>query len=64
MTITCKLLLQNLLQSETEGVNDENVGFYGTCVLHAINPRCPIDVMGSLEEKEFTCARTEVFSFV
>ncbi|XP_061376429.1 uncharacterized protein LOC133318449 isoform X2 [Gastrolobium bilobum] len=56
---------KNLLQSETEGVDDEKVGFYGRCVLHAIDPQCqstcdPNDEKGnSPEEKEFTCARTQ-----
>lgn len=62
-------LLQNLLQGETEGVNDENIGFYGRCLLHPIGPKCqsiydPIDEMGSRKEKEFTCARTEVPSLL
>ena len=57
--------LQNLLQCETEGADDEKVGFYGRCMLHATDPRYqpkydPVDEIGSLEEKEFTCARTEV----
>lgn len=67
ITIAFQLLLQNLLQSETEGANDEKIGFYGRCVHHASGPTChstygPIDEMGSQEEKEFTCARTEVLS--
>lgn len=67
MTIAFQLLLQNLLQSETEGINDEKIGFYGRCTLHIIEPRClpiydPLDEIGSQEEKEFTCARAEVFS--
>jgi hypothetical protein len=54
------------LQNELEGVNDEKVGFYGRCVLHGIGPECqsaydPTDAMDSRKEKEFTCARTEVF---
>ncbi|KAJ1407785.1 SET domain [Sesbania bispinosa] len=64
MTIAFQFLLQNLLQSETEGVNDEKIGFYGRCALHANGPTCQssydsIDEMGSQEEKKFTCARTE-----
>lgn len=67
MTIAFQLLLQNLLQSETEGINDEKIGFYGRCMLHTIEPRClfiydPLDEIGSQEQKEFTCARVEVFS--
>ncbi|CAJ1972049.1 unnamed protein product [Sphenostylis stenocarpa] len=59
--------LLNLLQSETEGIDDEKIGFYGRCMLHTIEPRYlsiydPIDEMGSQEEKEFTCARAGVFS--
>ncbi|XP_073223764.1 uncharacterized protein [Cicer arietinum] len=55
---------KNLLQNETEGVNDEKVGFYGRCVLHGIGPNCqstydPTDEMDNREEKEFTCARAE-----
>lgn len=54
----------NLLLNETEGINDEKVEFYGRCGLHGIGPEYqsaydPTDVMGSREEKEFTCARTE-----
>ncbi|XP_057721971.1 uncharacterized protein LOC130936023 isoform X1 [Arachis stenosperma] len=55
---------KNLLQCETEGDDDENVGFYGRCMLHAVDPRYqskydPVDDIDSLEEREFTCARTE-----
>ncbi|XP_028208547.1 uncharacterized protein LOC114391790 isoform X1 [Glycine soja] len=55
---------KNLLQSETEGINDEKIGFYGRCMLHTIEPRClfiydPLDEIGSQEQKEFTCARVE-----
>ncbi|XP_006596088.1 uncharacterized protein [Glycine max] len=55
---------KNLLQSETEGIDDEKIGFYGRCTLHIIEPRClpiydPLDEIGSQEEKEFTCARAE-----
>ncbi|MED6110151.1 hypothetical protein PIB30_040306 [Stylosanthes scabra] len=55
---------KNLLQCETEGDDDEKVGFYGRCMLHAVDPRChpnydPVDDIDSLEEREFTCARTE-----
>ncbi|XP_042989287.1 uncharacterized protein LOC122316660 isoform X3 [Carya illinoinensis] len=56
---------KGLLQSEVEGADNENVGFYGRCVLHAA---CPItesscDVIngeiGGHGENELTCARTE-----
>ncbi|KAK7383482.1 hypothetical protein VNO78_29161 [Psophocarpus tetragonolobus] len=54
---------KNLLQSETEGIDDEKIGFYGRCMLHTIEPSLsindPIDEMGCQEEKEFTCARVE-----
>lgn len=67
MIIAFQRLLQNLLQSETEGIEDEKIGFYGSCMLHTIEPRClsiydPIDGMCSQKEKEFTCAGVEVFS--
>ncbi|XP_027331005.1 uncharacterized protein LOC113846680 [Abrus precatorius] len=57
---------KNLLQSETEGIEGEKIGFYGRCMLHAVDSRCqsaynPIDEMGSQEEREFTCARAEVY---
>ncbi|XP_044471547.1 uncharacterized protein LOC123200432 isoform X5 [Mangifera indica] len=54
-----------LLQSEVEGVENENVGFYGRCQLHATHPLCeshsdPIDnELNCSREKELTCARTE-----
>ncbi|XP_031279661.1 uncharacterized protein LOC116138078 isoform X3 [Pistacia vera] len=56
---------KGLLQSEVEGVENENVGFYGRCVLHATHPLCeshsdPIDnELDCSGEKELTCARTE-----
>ena len=58
------------MQSEVEGVDNENVGFYGRCMLHAAHPSCeldsdPINVeTDSTGEKELTCGRTEVFSFL
>ena len=61
------LLLQGLLQSEVEGVDNENVGFYGRCALHAAHPMCDSDcepaerVTGISGVEELTCARTEVF---
>uniref|UniRef100_A0A5B7B2P3 Uncharacterized protein n=1 Tax=Davidia involucrata TaxID=16924 RepID=A0A5B7B2P3_DAVIN len=56
---------KGLLQSEVEGVDNENVGFYGRCVLHATYHQGDSD--GDLVdtdtshpvEKELTCARTE-----
>ncbi|KAL5853168.1 hypothetical protein ACOSQ3_008286 [Xanthoceras sorbifolium] len=56
---------KGLLQSEVEGVENENVGFYGRCLLHATHPLCESgsDLIGikleSSGEKELTCARTE-----
>ncbi|XP_024982570.1 uncharacterized protein LOC112518972 isoform X5 [Cynara cardunculus var. scolymus] len=55
---------KGLLQSEVEGAENEKVGFYGRCELHATEDRShksnsqSIQV-ASLDEKE-TCARTEV----
>ena len=60
-------ITQGLLQSEVEGVDNESVGFYGRCVLHATYPTtgCACDPInseiGCHGEKEFACARTEVF---
>ena len=60
-------ITQGLLQSEVEGVDNESVGFYGRCVLHATYPTTgsacdPINSeIGCHGEKEFACARTEVF---
>ncbi|KAF9662092.1 hypothetical protein SADUNF_Sadunf18G0017400 [Salix dunnii] len=57
--------LQGLLQSEVEGIDNENVGFYGRCALHA---RYAADEYacdaansktGCVGEKEESCARTE-----
>ncbi|KAL6012053.1 hypothetical protein ACLOJK_002528 [Asimina triloba] len=59
------LLFQGLLQSEVEGDDDENVGFYGRCTLHATNYDGHTDhhlLVAEMEthgEKESTCARTE-----
>ena len=59
--------MQGLLQSEVEGVDNENVGFYGRCVLHATYPTSesafdPINSeIGCQGEKEITCAKTQVF---
>ncbi|KAL6985222.1 hypothetical protein U1Q18_018600 [Sarracenia purpurea var. burkii] len=56
---------KGLLQSEVEGVDNENVGFYGRCVLHAAYNQCDTDgnpegtKTGHPGEKEFACARTE-----
>lgn len=59
-------IMQGLLQSEVEGIDNENVGFYGRCVLHAV---CPISESCDVINREIdghgenglTCARTEVF---
>ncbi|KAL6217038.1 hypothetical protein ACLB2K_010255 [Fragaria x ananassa] len=55
---------KGLLQTEVEGVDNENVGFYGRCGLHATNPiyksEYPVDTeAGCLDEKKLVCARTE-----
>ncbi|CAK9146456.1 unnamed protein product [Ilex paraguariensis] len=56
---------KGLLQSEVEGVDNENVGFYGRCMHHASVQQCnpngdPFDSENvNPGEKEFTCARTE-----
>ncbi|XP_030481904.2 uncharacterized protein LOC115698826 isoform X2 [Cannabis sativa] len=56
---------KGLLQSEVEGVDNEKVGFYGRCVLHATQSMCESDcnpgdgVTGSSGSEEVTCARTE-----
>ncbi|KAL6296703.1 hypothetical protein ACE6H2_004845 [Prunus campanulata] len=56
---------KGLLQSELEGVENENIGFYGICVLHATHPTCesnhdPVNTeAGCIEEEELMCARTE-----
>ncbi|XP_077238014.1 uncharacterized protein LOC143879490 isoform X2 [Tasmannia lanceolata] len=60
---------KGLLQSEIEGVDNEKVGFYGRCLLHATHSSCHTDSeplngnskVESPREKEFTCARTEGF---
>ncbi|KAM2024470.1 hypothetical protein ACFX1X_017492 [Malus domestica] len=53
---------KGLLQSEAEGVDNENIGFYGKCVLHATHPMCEsghVPETGCIEKQELTCARTE-----
>ena len=58
--------MQGLLQSEVEGADNESVGFYGRCVLHAAYNHCDRDgnpiknETGHTGEREYTCARTEV----
>lgn len=65
MLLSLLCWLQGLLQSEIEGVDNESVGFYGRCMLHA-HPMCetdcdPADIeTGRSGIEEFTCARTEV----
>jgi len=50
------------LLNETEGINDKKVEFYGCGLCPEYQSAYdPTDVMDSREEKEFTCARTEVF---
>ncbi|XP_058111386.1 uncharacterized protein LOC131254706 [Magnolia sinica] len=56
---------KGLLQSEIEGDDDEKVGFYGRCMVHATNLDCHTEnhllvvKLESRGEPEFTCARTE-----
>lgn len=59
--------LQGLLQSEVEGDYDESIGFYGRCLLHAMNhhhfkPESYRLDIGDADDgqKKSTCARTEV----
>ncbi|KAA3458046.1 SET domain-containing protein/PHD_2 domain-containing protein/zf-HC5HC2H_2 domain-containing protein [Gossypium australe] len=58
---------KGLLQSEVEGLDNESVGFYGRCMLHALHPICKSDsdpTNGKLSfprKGESTCARTEGF---
>ncbi|CAA7408044.1 unnamed protein product [Spirodela intermedia] len=58
---------KGLLQSETEGIDNESVGFYGRCLLHAMHYNyhpdgIPMDAgMESPSVKEFSCARTESY---
>nr|XP_043611348.1 uncharacterized protein LOC122582981 [Erigeron canadensis] len=57
---------KGLLQSEVEGSENEKVGFYGRCELHATEDHCHSKTIyqckqvASLHKKE-TCARTEVY---
>ncbi|XP_078443522.1 uncharacterized protein LOC144712962 isoform X2 [Wolffia australiana] len=51
---------KGLLQSETEGIDDENVGFYGRCLLHATHHIYQPE-MESPCVMEFSCARIEGF---
>ncbi|KAF9614542.1 hypothetical protein IFM89_019205 [Coptis chinensis] len=56
---------KGLLQSEVEGVDNDKVGFYGRCVLHATHHASdsvdhPMDInFDTPGREEFTCARTE-----
>ncbi|XVE53571.1 hypothetical protein DITRI_Ditri03aG0013600 [Diplodiscus trichospermus] len=58
---------KGLLQSEVEGLDNENVGFYGRCMLHASHPTC--ESCSDLSDAELsfpreggpTCSRTEGF---
>lgn len=61
--------MQGLLQSEVEGFENENVGFYGRCAIHATKQACNLEheqsnvSTGGRGDKESTCARTEVFVY-
>lgn len=56
---------KGLLQSEVEGAENEKIGFYGRCLLHAAHVGCHsknhlLDAKTEKpKEKEMTCARTE-----
>ncbi|XVE97377.1 hypothetical protein REPUB_Repub03eG0014400 [Reevesia pubescens] len=58
---------KGLLQSEVEGVDNEKIGFYGRCMLHASHPTCESGSdatdaeLSSFGKGESTCARTEGF---
>ncbi|WOL13521.1 hypothetical protein Cni_G22291 [Canna indica] len=56
---------KGLLQSEVEGDDNENVGFYGRCLHHATSSfhldSHVMDPEESPRNKEWTCARTEGF---
>ncbi|KAK9130532.1 hypothetical protein Sjap_011019 [Stephania japonica] len=57
---------KGLLQSEVEGADDEKVGFYGRCMLHATHIACdldndPVDYEYDGEKEEFKCARMESY---
>ncbi|XP_074276607.1 uncharacterized protein LOC141600301 isoform X2 [Silene latifolia] len=59
---------KGLLQSEVEGVDSDQVGFYGRCLLHASNHPCVFEnddvnnvVSDSERDQQPTCARTEAY---
>ncbi|XP_020265667.1 uncharacterized protein LOC109841184 isoform X2 [Asparagus officinalis] len=56
---------KGLLQSETEGDDNENLGFYGSCVSHAAQDGFPVDSHTMDAEvgpkKDWSCARAEGF---
>lgn len=58
-------IMQGLLQSEVEGADNENVGFYGRCALHAAYPTSESDcdpLCSEIKgENDLNCARTKVF---
>ena len=51
------------MQSEVEGVDNENVGFYGRCTCELDSDPIGIET-DSTGEKDLTCAQTEVFYFL
>jgi hypothetical protein len=62
----CLLVIsqQGLLQSEPEGEHNENVGFYGRCMDHAIDFSSHVNPKKEyLRSNNWTCARTEVILF-
>ncbi|XP_027085453.2 uncharacterized protein [Coffea arabica] len=56
---------KGLLQSEVEGIDNQSVGFYGRCMLHAMYQQFNSDSYHTSSanhgERESTCARTEGF---
>ncbi|XP_040383333.1 uncharacterized protein LOC102721579 isoform X2 [Oryza brachyantha] len=52
---------KGLLQSEPEGEHNENVGFYGRCLDHAMLGSNHVKLKECLKINDWTCARTEGF---
>lgn len=54
---------KGLLQSEAEGIDNQGIGFYGRCMLHAVYHQFNSDgyhtSSANRGERESTCARTE-----